>query len=41
MVHAEGADATFDFEKSGGLIEDFRWEIGFLHDFFTGTDAFG
>ena len=39
MVGAEGADAGFDFEESGGLVKYLRWKVGGLHDFFAGAKA--
>ena len=40
-VHAEGAEATFDLEESGGLIEYFWWEVSNLHDLIAGASAAG
>ena len=40
-VQAEGAEATFDFEESGGLVEYLGWEVGDLHDLIAGADAGG
>ena len=41
MIHAKGAEATFDFEEGGGLVEYFGWEVSFCHNLFAGTEAFG
>ena len=41
MVGAEGAGTGFDFEEGNGFVEDLWGEVGFIHDFFAGTEAGG